>query len=177
MRNDHRMGGNISEPNRPHHPSNNPPDLPDNQEPPEPAEAAIPGLDVHDDLACPPPKLQQPRRGRRLARPAAKVSFYQRLLILDAWRRSGLPAGDFAPLVGLSKHTLYLWKQRFDKEGPAALADHPRGAHRGSRLSEVTRRAIVMLKEVHPAWGCQRISDALQRGPALSAYPAAVAIR
>ena len=30
----------------------------------------------------------------------------QRLLVLDTWKRSGLPARDFAPLVGLSKHTL-----------------------------------------------------------------------
>jgi hypothetical protein len=50
----------------------------------------------------------------------------QRLLVLDAWRRSGLPAGDFAPLVGVSKHTLYAWKHKFDLEGPAGLLDHPR---------------------------------------------------
>jgi hypothetical protein len=37
----------------------------------------------------------------------------QRLLLLDTWRRSGLPAGDFAALVGVSKHTLYKWKKLF----------------------------------------------------------------
>jgi len=52
----------------------------------------------------------------------------QRLLILDAWQRCGLPAGDFAPLVGLSKHTLYAWKKRFDTHGPAGLLDQPKGA-------------------------------------------------
>jgi hypothetical protein len=31
------------------------------------------------------------------------------LLVLDTWMKSGLPAGDFAPLVGVSKHTLYAW--------------------------------------------------------------------
>jgi hypothetical protein len=31
----------------------------------------------------------------------------QRLLLLDTWNRSGLPAGDFGALVGVSKHTLY----------------------------------------------------------------------
>jgi transposase InsO family protein len=169
----------MSEHNHPFDPSNDQPQVPDHQEPSDPAEEPIPGLDVHDDLACPLPRLQQPQRGRRLVRPetqpVAKFSFHQRLLILDAWRRSGLPAGDFAPLVGLSKHTLYLWKQRFDRLGPAGLADHPRGAPRGSRLSDVTRRAIVMLKEAHPDWGCTRISDALERGPALSACPATVA--
>jgi transposase InsO family protein len=125
------------------------------------------------------PRLQTPPKGRRLARPrpapAAPLSAEQRLLLLDAWRRSGLPAGDFAGLVGLSKHTLYDWKRRFEAGGPAALMDRPRGAPAGSRLGEVTRRAILMLKADHPDWGCQRISDVLLRGPALGASPAAVA--
>src|SRR5262249_14714825 len=50
-----------------------------------------------------------------------------------------------------------------------------RGSPAGSRLPEVTRRTILMLKQTHPDWGCQRISDMLLRGPALSASPAAVA--
>jgi transposase InsO family protein len=95
--------------------------------------------------------------------------------VLDAWRRSGLPAGDFAPLVGLSRHTLYAWKKRFDDQGPAGLADRPKGAPAGSKLPELTRRTILMLKEAHPDWGCQRISDMLTRGPALPASPSAVA--
>jgi len=33
-------------------------------------------------------------------------------LILDTWQRSGLPGGDFAALVGVSKHTLYAWKKK-----------------------------------------------------------------
>jgi hypothetical protein len=43
----------------------------------------------------------------------------QRLLILDSWQRSCLPAGDFATLVGLSKQTLFGWRKRF-KEQPAS---------------------------------------------------------
>jgi len=115
---------------------------------------------------------------RRLVKPdevRQPFSPHERLLILDTWQRSGLPAGDFAPLVGLSKHTLYLWKKQFTRHGPAGLAEHPRGAATGSKLSEVTKRTIVMLKELHPEWGCQRISDELMRGPALAASPAAVA--
>jgi hypothetical protein len=51
------------------------------------------------------------RRSRRLAKPGESESLTgaQRLLLLDTWRRSGLPAGDFAALVGVSKHTLYAW--------------------------------------------------------------------
>ncbi|NLF32540.1 MAG: IS481 family transposase [Planctomycetes bacterium] len=127
------------------------------------------------------PRLGGGRRGgRRLAKPDPAVKSpptmtpEQRLLILDTWRRSGLPAGDFADMVGMSKHTLYSWKRKFEQDGPAGLMDQPKG-QRGSRLSEVTRRSILMLKEDHPDWGCQRISDVLMRGPGLSASPAAVA--
>jgi len=99
----------------------------------------------------------------------------QRLLLLDTWQRSGLPAGDFAALVGVSKHTLYAWKKRFDEEGPGGLADRPRGGPSGSRLPELTKRTILMLKQSNPDWGCQRISDMLLRGPALPASPTTVA--
>ena len=124
---------------------------------------------------------QQPRpRGKRLSLPtegAKKRSLTpeQRLLLLDSWRRSGLPAGDFATLVGVSKHTLYGWKRRFDELGPAGLVDQSRGAPRIARLSEVAKRTILMLKESHPEWGCQRISDLLARGPALPVSASTVA--
>jgi transposase InsO family protein len=99
----------------------------------------------------------------------------QRLLLLDTWQRSGLPAGDFAALVGISRHTLYEWKRKFDEQGPAGLMNAPRGRLGGSRLPELTKRTILMLKKDHPDWGCQKISDMLLRGPALPASPSAVA--
>jgi len=125
------------------------------------------------------PRLQSPRRGRRLvqqpATPTPPLTPQQRLLILDTWQRSGLPAGDFAPLVGVSKHTLYSWKRKFDTQGPAGLMDQPRGGPSGSKLPELTKRTILMLKQANPEFGCQKISDLLLRGPALPASPAAVA--
>jgi len=99
----------------------------------------------------------------------------QRMLILDAWQRSGLPASDFAAIVGVSKHALYMWKRRFAEHGPAGLVD---GAlfrsSSGSKLPPATRRAIIMLKQANPDWGCQRISDVLYRGPGLAASEGAV---
>ena len=81
--------------------------------------------------------LAGPRKskGRRLVKPEpsaqASMTPEQRLLILDTWQRSGLPAGDFAPLVGLSKHTLYSWKKSFDESGPAGLMDQHAGRPQG----------------------------------------------
>jgi len=118
-------------------------------------------------------------KGRRLVQPElsphSPMTPAQRLLILDTWQRSGLPAGDFATLVGMSKHTLYAWKKKFDEQGPGGLMDTPRGGPKGSRVHELTKRTILMLKQANPDWGCQRISDMLLRGPALPASAAAVA--
>jgi transposase InsO family protein len=133
-------------------------------------------LDLPDFVT---PRLAGRGRGPILARPdEVKAPSYnpeQRLLILDCWIRSGLPAGDFAPLVGLSKHTLFAWKKRFEELGPAGLLEPHKGARSGSRLPELTRRTILLLKQSHPDWGCERISQMLLRGPALPASPSAVA--
>jgi len=127
----------------------------------------------------PLPALAGRRRGGRvLMKPVAKpevLSPEQRLLLLDTWKRSGLPAADFAAMVGLSKHTLYTWKHKFEEEGPSGLVDRPRGGPKGSKVHDLTKRTILMLKEANPDWGCQRISDMLVRGPALPASPSAVA--
>jgi transposase InsO family protein len=52
--------------------------------------------------------------------------------------------------------------------------DRPRGAG-GSKLPELTKRTILLLKSGDPTLGCQRISDMLARGPALGASPPVVA--
>lgn len=147
-------------------------------------EALTQGPELEEELVDSPRVLFGPRKGgsgktRKLLKPedVRKAAFtpQQRLLLLDTWKRSGLPAGDFAPLVGLSKHTLYAWKKAFDEQGPAGLMSKQRGAPRGMKLPELTRRTILMLKEANPSWGCQRISDMLLRGPALPASAASVA--
>ena len=140
---------------------------------------------LHDELGealalgRPPRLLGRGPRGRRLVKkdtlPSPTLNAEQRLLLLDTWQRSGLPAGDFAAMVGLSKHTLYGWKKRFDQLGPAGLLDQPRGARSGSRVPDLTKRTILMLKKANPEFGCQRISDLLTRGPALPASASAVA--
>jgi transposase len=98
----------------------------------------------------------------------------ERLLLLDTWMRSKLPATEFAALTGMSSHTLYDWKRRFEAQGAAGLCDGRRGGPTGSRLPEPTRRAILMMREAHPEWGQDRIADALHRFEGYSVSPGAV---
>lgn len=107
-------------------------------------------------------RLSGPRRGPRTRRVESvdvrqHLTARQRLLVLDTWARSKLPAREFADLFGLSAHTLYAWKKRFDEEGPAGLEADLRGAPRGSRMSETTKRAILPMKSQHPEWGQDRL--------------------
>ncbi len=144
---------------------------------PPPGLNSLEGEDLLEDQGT-TPRILRRRKGRRLVKEDHEYKSHlpeERILILDIWRRSGLPAGDLAPLMGISKHSLYAWKRKFEKEGPAGLLDQTRGAPGGSRLPELTKRTILMLKESNPDWGCQRISDMLLRGPALPASPSAVA--
>jgi len=126
-----------------------------------------------------PPNLIARKRGKSLAKrpekPRLPLTPQQKLLLLDTWQRSGLPARDFGALINMSRHTLYAWKRRFEQEGPAGLMDKPRRKPGRSQLSEITKRAILMLKQAHPDWGCERISDTLARGPALGASATTVA--
>src|SRR5947209_3306177 len=130
------------------------------------------------------PRWRPPLSGRRSGGPRAlqkpqaptpPLTPEQRLILLDTWKRSGLPARDFAAMVGISRHTLFAWSKKFEKLGPAGLMDSPRGGPQGSRLADLTQRTILLLKQSHPDWGCQRISDMLYRGPGLPASPQAVA--
>src|SRR5678815_2650047 len=98
----------------------------------------------------------------------------QRMLILDAWRRSGLGAHEFGTIVQVSGPTLYAWRRRFESLGPEGLSDRPRGRVVGSRLGEAARRAILLLKESHPDWGSDRIHAMLLRGEGFAASPGAI---
>jgi transposase InsO family protein len=99
----------------------------------------------------------------------------QRLLLLDAWMRSKLPATEFASLVGVTSTTLYQWRKRFESSGPAGLSDRIGGRRMGSQMPEPTRRAILMLKEAHPDWGQDRLHDVLLRSEGYGASPGAIA--
>jgi transposase InsO family protein len=117
------------------------------------------------------PAYLESRASKRNERVASRTfTATDRLLILDIWERSEIGAPQFGELLGLTSHTLYQWRRRFEEDGPAGLEDHPRGSRQGkTRLPEPTRRAILMLKRRRPDWGVDRIRDVLMRS---QGYPA-----
>jgi transposase InsO family protein len=123
-------------------------------------------------------RLTGRRRGGRFRKRAEEhvpsISPSQRIVLLDVWSRSGLSAADYGALVGVTGHTLYQWKRRFERDGPAGLMDRPRGSRRGSRLPEATQRAILLIKSQHPEWGSERIRDVLMRAEGYGASAGAI---
>lgn len=114
-------------------------------------------------------------KGKAKSKPKARqFTAAQRLLILDCWTRSGLDAKDFAPLVCCSPAALYKWKRRFEEHGPAGLEKQHGGQRHGNKLPEVVRRSILMLKQMHPDWGQERIHFELLRTQGLQASASTV---
>ncbi len=99
----------------------------------------------------------------------------QRLLLLETYHKSGLPAGDFAAMVGVSRHTLYRWSKMYREDGADAFLRPHHMREENPPLNELTRRTILLIKQSHPDYGCQRISDILKRGPGLQASAGSIA--
>lgn len=131
-----------------------------------PAEPALSG-ETHERTA----------RVRRRRSPAEEspVPPPQRVVLLDVWSRSGLTAKSFASIVGVSAATLGDWKRRFERHGPAGLLDHKPRTPGSSQLPEATQRAIILMKDQHKEWGCERIHDVLARCEGFGASPGAIA--
>jgi putative transposase len=114
------------------------------------------------------------RHAKKARTPRAGRTATERLLILETWIRSKLPASAFTRFVSVSPHQLYTWKRRFDQDGPAGLEPARVGRPKGTRLPEPTRRAILLMKETHEDWGIDRLHDMLRRTEGFQASATAI---
>jgi len=64
---------------------------------------------------------------------------------------------------GISPKTGYKWIHRFQEGGPHALQDRSRRPHSSpNRTSEYIERAILEVRQAHPAWGARKIRARLE---------------
>ena len=81
------------------------------------------------------------------------VTAQERLLLLDLWQRSGLTAREFGALVGVSRHTLFLWKKRFDRPKNATPEEMQRyQAARSAANKAAFDTLVAVQKFVPPLW-------------------------
>lgn len=134
----------------------------------------VSGSEVREGESPQPRAVENSAEGAA-GRARTPMTAQQRIVLLDIWERSGSSAEEFGELVGVTGATLYQWRKRFLKDGPAGLMDRPRGVRRGTtRLPQATQRAIVLMKTQHPDWGCDRIHDMLMRCEGYGASPGAI---
>lgn len=138
----------------------------------DPAESGIRPEESPSPEASPPKGVdEKPKAKRKAAKPKAppsrKYTAEQKLVLIDTWKQSSLTAKEFTELVSVDYKSFSIWKARFEKEGPAGLFSKAPGPEPGSRVEPMTRKTILLLKEHHPEFGCERISQMLFRGSAI----------
>jgi transposase InsO family protein len=59
---------------------------------------------------------------------------------------------------GVSSATAYKWLHRFEVEGLSGLEDVSRRPHHSpARTTQELERAVIALRQKHPAWGCRKL--------------------
>lgn len=81
---------------------------------------------------------------------------------------------------GISRKTAYKWRNRFDEDGEAGLAERSRRPHTmPQRTPAEVEEAVLAVRAAHPAWGGRKIAKVLVRtqplcGPATVPSPSTI---
>jgi transposase len=86
---------------------------------------------------------------------------HQRRLLFETWEATGnVTLACRTAHVG--RRTFYVWKPRFEAGGYAALEQFASRAPKHTRRTpDAVAAQVIALRHAHPAWGKQRIADAL----------------
>jgi transposase InsO family protein len=80
---------------------------------------------------------------------------------------AGFTGTNFSQLCrrfGISRKTGYKWLKRYQEGGESGLADRSRRPHHSPKRSPaVVEKAVLEVREKHPAWGGRKIQAHLQR--------------
>lgn len=109
----------------------------------------------------------RPPRSRYLERGAAELSreAHKRLQWFDHYQTHGRNAALTCRYFGISRQTLYRWKQRYDPEALSTLEDRSHRPRRRRRPTWTTEQAerVRRLREQYPRWGKDKLAVLLRR--------------
>lgn len=113
-------------------------------------------------------------RGAKKAK-TGPVDPKERILAVEAFRKSGMTQRHFARTWGLSQATLQKWVAIYDSQGPAALdrASLRAGAKKRGRkgIPQALRAEIVAVKRENPTYGLRKVRGFLNRFRGVDAAP------
>jgi transposase InsO family protein len=90
-----------------------------------------------------------------------------RLEFVSLANKPGAVVAVLCRRFGISREVGYKWIERYRCEGPGGLEDRPRRPHRSPlRCLDQVERAVLAVRDDHPAWGARKIRAVLLRGGA-----------
>jgi transposase InsO family protein len=97
----------------------------------------------------------------------------ERLRFVAAAREKKESMAELCRRFGISRKTGYKLLERYEAEGPLALADRSRARHtHANAVPEAMARIILTKREAHPTWGPRKIRAALRRESPDTFWPA-----
>lgn len=101
----------------------------------------------------------------------------ERLRFVAAAREKKEPFAELCRRFGISRKTGYKLLQRYEVEGPKALADRSRARQtHANAVPESMVRIILAKREAHPTWGPKKLRAALHRESPDTFWPASSTI-
>lgn len=101
----------------------------------------------------------------------------ERLRFVAAARAKQEPFAELCRRYGISRKTGYKLLQRYEVEGPKALADRSRARlTHANAVPESMQRIILAKREAHPTWGPRKLRAALTRDSPDTYWPASSTI-
>ena len=98
----------------------------------------------------------------------------EKLMFIAECLRDEMPMTVLCERYGISRQTGYVWKRRYEVEGPAGLAERSRAPHQHGRA---TAAALVVriaeLRERKPYWGPKKLLAVLASEDPAAPWPAA----
>src|SRR4051794_35073576 len=97
----------------------------------------------------------------------------QRVALISDWRTGHFGKVELADRYGISRKAVYKWLDRYEREGPAGLADRSSAplVH-GRATDEMLVEMIVQQREARPRWGPRMIIAKLSQLHPDLAWPA-----
>ena len=87
----------------------------------------------------------------------------QRRLLFETWEATG-DRDEACRKAHVGQRTYYNWKPRFEAEGYAGLSEFRSHAPKEPyRIAPEIEAQVKVMREEHPSWGKQRISDELAK--------------
>ena len=97
----------------------------------------------------------------------------ERKALLEEVQRGEEGVAALSRKYGVSRKTIYKFKQRLAHEGTAGLADRSRAPHHQPQaVSEQKRQQILSVRHAHATWGARKIRHYLQNQNAEEHWPA-----